>query len=155
MRTKSMTATALVVMIAFGAPFSSPAWAGEPGPGVVRQETPGNPVFQTGGDYVHFSSTPPPTVSAHGWWLSSDGGKAKVTVELQIKKSGGGWRTVTTGSKTVKQGGGSSRRTNARLICVTTERTTWRSRVDVDIIGEADTPDKLETPGRVYPCGVG
>lgn len=113
------------------------------------------PIFQTAGDAVHYSSTPPPTISAHGWWLDKDSGgaKAKVTVELQIH-SGGNWRTVATGSKTVKQGGGSSRRANARKTCVGTKATRWRSRVDVDIIGVADSPNRLETPAKTFNCGV-
>ncbi|MEU9035168.1 hypothetical protein AB0D45_09670 [Streptomyces sp. NPDC048352] len=52
-------------------------------------------MFQTGGDAVHYSSTPPPTISAHGWWLDKDSGgaKAKVTVEIQIL-TGGRWHTA-------------------------------------------------------------
>lgn len=109
-------------------------------------------VFQTGGDAVHYSSTPPPTISAHGWWLDRDSGstKARVTVELQIR-SGGSWRTVATGSKTVKQGGGSARRANARRTCAGTRATRWRSRVDVDVVGVADSSSRLETPPTV-PC---
>jgi hypothetical protein len=106
---------------------------------------------------VHYSSTPPPTISAHGWWIdkNSGGSKAKVTVEMQIQEKDGDWRTMATGSKTVKQGGGSSRRANARKTCVGTKKTKWRSRVDVDIIGVADSPNKLETPSKIFNCGVG
>ncbi|MER5778356.1 hypothetical protein ABT144_29500 [Streptomyces sp. NPDC002039] len=110
---------------------------------------------QTGGDAVHYFSTPPPTISAHGWWLDKDSGgaKAEVTVGLQIL-TGGRRHTVATGSKTVRQGGGSSRRANARKTCVGTKATTWRSRVDVDIIGVADSSNKLEPLGKTFNCGV-
>ncbi|MFD9422462.1 MULTISPECIES: hypothetical protein [unclassified Streptomyces] len=113
--------------------------------------------FQTAGDYVHFSSTPPPTASAHGWWLngSGPGTKAKVTVSLQAKDGGGNWKSVETSSKTIKPGGGSARRANARKTCEGTAKTTWRSVVDVDVIGVRDSPSKLYTPSKTYPCGAG
>jgi len=95
--------------------------------------------------------------SAHGWWVDENSGdaKAKVTVKLQVKERNGSWRTVTTGTKTVEQGGGSARRANARKTCAGTASTTWRSEVDVDIIGVADSPDKLVTPVKAYACGAG
>ncbi|MBD0707275.1 hypothetical protein BU197_02255 [Streptomyces sp. CBMA291] len=150
----------LCVALATVLSWSVPAWASDGDqPSVTTTSTreTGVGVFFTAGDRVHISSTPPITASAHGWWIDPDGGsaKAKVTVELQVEKSGGGWRTVATGSKTVKQGGGSSRRANARKTCVGGAQTKWRSRVDVDIIGEADTPEKLVTPTQVLACGAG
>ncbi|MFE3073584.1 hypothetical protein [Streptomyces sp. NPDC059247] len=150
MRAKCLILAAFLLL---AASTPTPAWALGRVPGAPSPEP--VDVFQTGGDAVHYSSTPPPTISAHGWWLDRDSGgaKAKVTVELQIQ-SGGSWRTVATGSKTVKQGGGSARRANARKTCVGTRSTTWRSRVDVDIIGVADSPNKLETPGKTFNCGV-
>ncbi|MEU9416037.1 hypothetical protein [Streptomyces sp. NPDC048272] len=150
---KSLVTLAAAVLLVAGLP--SAAEASAPEQAVARATAESVDVFQTGGDAVHYSSTPPATISAHGWWLDQDSGgaKAKVTVELQIL-TGGRWHTVTTGSKTVKQGGGSSRRANARKACVGTKATTWRSRVDVDIIGVADSPNKLETPGKPFNCGV-
>ncbi|MEU8887065.1 hypothetical protein [Streptomyces sp. NPDC048442] len=154
MRTKSLALTTLVAVLATGIPLSSPAWADQPTPAASQQAP---DVFFTGGDAVHYSSTPPATISAHGWWIdkNSGGAKAKVTVELQIQKSDGGWRTVATGSKNIKQGGGSARRANARKTCVGAKKTKWRSRVDVDIIGSFDSPDKLITPAKTFNCGVG
>ncbi|MFI5755450.1 hypothetical protein [Streptomyces sp. NPDC051569] len=139
------------VLLATSAPTSASALGPEPSASQAQSVD----VFQTGGDAVHYSSTPPPTISAHGWWLDRDSGgaKAKVTVELQMQ-SGGSRRTVATGSKTVKQGGGSARRANARKTCVGTKAAKWRSRVDVDIIGAADSPNKLETPGKTFNCDV-
>ncbi|MFD6464866.1 hypothetical protein [Streptomyces goshikiensis] len=151
MRAKSLVTLAAAVTLVAG-PSSA---AAAPEPDVPRATAESVDVFQTGGDAVHYSSTPPPTISAHGWWLDKDSGgaKAKVTVELQIL-TGSRWHTVATGSKTVKQGGGSSRRANARKTCAGTKATVWRSRVDVDIIGVADSPNKLETSGKTFHCGV-
>jgi hypothetical protein len=159
LRVKTLVTATLMAALATGPLLSSPAHAADPEPRPAASvPNPSDPVevFQTGGDYVHFSSTPPATASAHGWWLDSNsrGAKAKVTVDLQVKE-GGHWHTVATGHKTVKQGGGSARRANARFTCVGTKKTTWRSVVDVDIIGVADSPNKLETPPKTYRCGVG
>ena len=111
--------------------------------------------FITNGDRVHVSSTPPATASGHGWWLkiSGSGTKAKVTVVLQAKDRNGTWHNVATGSKIVKPGGGSSRRANARKTCTNINRyTTWRSVIDVDIIGVADSADKAYTPEMNFFC---
>lgn len=161
MRAKSLAVTALTVALVAGlTSWPSPAWAEGPTPSPTPSESHrADPVgvFLTRGDKVHFSSTPPPTISAHGWWLDPSAGdlRAKVTVELQVKQRNGDWRTVATGSKTVRQGGGSARRANVRKSCVGTATTTWRSRVDVDIIGVADSPGKLLTAAYDYGCGVG
>ncbi len=154
MRMKPLTVVTLLTAIAIGLPASSTAVADQTTP-TYTSKAPAE-VFETGGDRVHVSSTPPRTASAHGWWRDKSAGntKAKVTVELQVQKSDGSWRTVATGSKTVKQGGGSSRRANARKTCVGAKKTKWRSRVDVDIIGQFDTPNKLITPATEFNCGV-
>lgn len=105
-------------------------------------------VFLQVGDDVHISSTPPATASGHGWWvrLSGDSKKAKVTVYLEAKNHNGDWKTVATGSKTVGPGGGSSNRATARKECTNINRyTSWRSLIDVDIIGSLDTPGKART----------
>ncbi|MFG1986005.1 hypothetical protein ACGFN0_17935 [Streptomyces albidoflavus] len=112
-------------------------------------------VFYTGGDAVHISSTPPRTASGHGWWVdkNSKGAKAKVTVKLQVKK-GGTWVTVASASKNVTQGGGAGKRATARKPCSSTKSTTWRSVVDVDIIGTGDSPNKLYTPDVKRTCSA-
>jgi hypothetical protein len=115
--------------------------------------------FVTDGDHVHVSSTPPATASAHGWWLDPLGKhknvKAKVTIWLQTKH-GNTWKTVAEGSKKVKAGGkgASSRRANARKTCKNRDRTQWRSVIDVDLIGIADSPEKAVTKTVTLSCGA-
>ncbi|MFJ7199971.1 MULTISPECIES: hypothetical protein [unclassified Streptomyces] len=115
--------------------------------------------FVTDGDHVHVSSTPPATASAHGWWMDPLGKhknvKAKVTVWLQTKH-GNTWRTVAEGSKKVKAGGkgASSRRANARRTCENRDKTQWRSVIDVDLIGIADSPEKAVTRAVTLACGA-
>ena len=111
---------------------------------------------ETRGDYVHISSTPPPSASAHGWWTygKETDLKADVTVQLQVNQ-GGTWVDVgRAGVERVRPGGGSVNRSNARVPCRTFESTEWRSVIDVDIIGVLDTPEKLYTMGRRLNCGV-
>ncbi|MGW2183887.1 hypothetical protein ACWCXX_39110 [Streptomyces sp. NPDC001732] len=115
--------------------------------------------FVTDGDHVHVSSTPPARASAHGWWLDPLGkhksAKAKVTIWLQTRH-GGTWKTVASGSKSVKAGGkgASSRRANARKECENRDRTKWRSVIDVDLIGIADSPEKAVTKTVTLSCGA-
>ncbi|WP_229820774.1 MULTISPECIES: hypothetical protein [Streptomyces] len=112
--------------------------------------------FISNGDRVHVSSTPPRTASAHAWWIkvSGPGTKAKVTIWLQTKTKNGKWRSVAKGSKTVKPGGGSSRRANARKTCANAQKTQWRTMIDVDIIGVNDTPEKAYTAAVTVKCGL-
>ncbi|MGV9337906.1 hypothetical protein [Streptomyces sp. NPDC003688] len=157
MRAQPLALVTLAAALVGGLSAAPPAWADTPGPVVSASGRSGSvDGFLTAGDSVHYSSTPPPTISAHGWWLdkNSGGHKAKVTVELQVQDRGDHWRTVARGSKVIKQGGGSSRRANARKTCVGDARTKWRSRVDVDIIGVADSPNKLTTPAKSFSCGA-
>jgi hypothetical protein len=110
----------------------------------------------TNGDYVHVSNTPPLAASAHGWWTYAKETdlKADVTVQLQVNR-GGTWVDVgRPGVERVRPGGGSANRSNARVPCVTTESTEWRSVIDVDIVGVIDTPDKLYTTPRRLNCGA-
>ncbi len=121
------------------------------------QRQPQAGVFVTDGDRVHVSSTPPPTASGHGWWkkISGPGTKAKVTVTLQARPAGTStWHNVATGSKTVKSGGGSGKRATARKTCTNLiQKTEWRSVIDVDIIGVADSPEKATTKAATLWCG--
>jgi hypothetical protein len=117
-------------------------------------------VFLTGGDLAHLSSTPPPTMSAHGWWVLVKGKatRAMVTVQLQQKK-GSGWVNVgTPGRKIVPSSRVSGRkfRATGRARCHRYKRRTYtyRSVVDVDIIGYADTPDRLVTSAVTARCSV-
>jgi hypothetical protein len=113
--------------------------------------------FITDGDEVHISSTPPATASGHGWWISIShprGTRGKVTIELQRQDYGGGaWKTVGTGSKTTYSGSGSANRAVARYTCRgIVGRANYRTVIDVDIIGHADTPEKAVTPVKTLWC---
>ena len=108
----------------------------------------------TRGDYVHRSSTGI-AASAHGWWENRDcpATYAVVTVQLQEYYSDGTWRNVgEPGRKTVRSGGGAGNRATARVDCLSTERTGWRSVVDVDLVGVADDPGALYTPAVNIEC---
>lgn len=81
-------------------------------------------------------------VSGHGWWYNVDcpaGTRAKVTTWIQEYYSDGSWRTKDTGDKTVYSGGGSGNRSNARRTCDRYVTVSWRSEVDVDLIGISDS----------------
>ncbi|MFF3402355.1 hypothetical protein ACFYW6_28030 [Streptomyces sp. NPDC002659] len=112
--------------------------------------------FETKGDNVHFSHTVRGAINAHGWWkrLSGPATKAKVTIELQVK-SGTGWRTLNTGSKTVYSGGGSAKRASAAWKCTNLiQRHTFRSVIDVDLIGYPDQANKKITAAQTLYCGT-
>jgi hypothetical protein len=76
-------------------------------------------VGESRGDRVHISSTPPPTLSAHGWWvvIRANRKPPKMKVTVKIQQHWGGWVTVATKTKEVKAGGGSANRVNARRRC--------------------------------------
>ena len=104
--------------------------------------------FLTKGDNVHISSTAF-EASGHGWWVkvSCAATSAVVTVQLQQYYSDGAWRVVgTVGRATVPAGGGGGKRATGRAACLSSALTGWRSVVDVDIVGYADTADKYITP---------
>ncbi|QKW51528.1 hypothetical protein [Streptomyces buecherae] len=112
--------------------------------------------FLTQGDNVHFSHTVKGAVNAHGWWKRLDGPakKAKVTVELQVK-DGSGWRTLNTGEKTVYSGGGSANRASAAWKCTNLIlKNSFRSVIDVDIIGYPDDANKKTTDVQTLYCGA-
>lgn len=112
--------------------------------------------YSTRGDNVHISRTPPTAASGHGWWdLHSDGPThADVTVQLQINR-GGSWVNVgAPGTKRVLPGGGSGNRATARVECASLSSNEWRSEIDVDVVGYADTPDRETTPPQTLDCGA-
>jgi hypothetical protein len=115
-------------------------------------------VFVTNGDKVHFSSTPPAAVSGHGWWIkgTTKATKAKVQIWLEVK-NGSSWRVVGYGTKTVYSGGGSANRAAARMVCASGPVAggttfTYRSRIDVDLIGEADSSEQAVTAALAFKC---
>lgn len=113
-------------------------------------------VFDTRGDEVHLSSSPPRTASGHGWWLkgSSDANLADGTVQLQVLNNGNWLNAGPPGTKRVKPGGGSANRANARYLCSNSLSVDWRSVVDVDLVGYADSSNVAITPTRRLACGA-
>ncbi|MER7513427.1 hypothetical protein ACIP46_37735 [Streptomyces lavendulae] len=111
-------------------------------------------VFETRGDYVHVSSSAF-EASGHGWWVNGNcpTTTAVVTVQLQEYYSDGVWRNVgSKGKSTVRSGGGSQGRATGRGPCKSSAVTSWRSVVDVDLVGLSDSPEKLVTAGRDLAC---
>ncbi|MEU3464299.1 hypothetical protein ABZ721_30625 [Streptomyces sp. NPDC006733] len=147
---------------ASAAALSPPA----PSPVVVHQTGPEARaadigLFLTDGDEVHYSTwtkNSPAAMSGHGWWIkgTTKATKAKVTIWLEVK-SGSSWRVVGQGTKTVYPGGGSARRATARMVCaagpIPAGKTyTYRTRIDVDLIGHADSAEQAVTTPKAYPC---
>lgn len=149
MHMRTFLVSAASAALIAGGMTATPAMAAPAAPSEVG-------TYITNGDRVHVSSTPPRTASAHGWWIkvSGAGTKAKVTIWLQTKKSNGRWRSVAKGQKTVKSGGGSSRRANVRKTCANAQKRQWRSLIDVDIIGVSDSPEKAVTKAVTVRCGL-
>ncbi len=118
-------------------------------------------LFLTDGDKVHYSTwTPsaPLAMSGHGWWIkgTTKATKAKVTIWLEVK-SGSSWRVVGKGAKTVYPGGGSARRATARMVCASGPtapgaKWTYRTRIDVDLVGHADSGEQAVTAPQSHPC---
>ncbi len=110
--------------------------------------------FRMEGDYVHVSSSAF-EASGHGWWVNGNCNAtwAIVTVQLQQYYSDGSWRNVgTVGSATVRSGGGAGNRATGRAVCNSSSVTGWRSVIDVDVIGIADTPNTYTTATRNIAC---
>lgn len=113
-------------------------------------------VFITRYDEVHHPAGTD-YVSGHGWWDNVDcpaGTKAKVTTWIQEYYSDGSWRTKDTGDKTVYSGGGSANRSNARRTCQGSATVSWRSEVDVDLVGISDSNNIGRSPTVNLPCVV-
>lgn len=108
--------------------------------------------FTTRGDYVHRTGG---DASGHGWWenINCPVLQADVRIWLQQYYSDGSWRTRgSTGYKRVYSGGGSANRANARAGCDSSAVTSWRSVVDVDLVGLSDSSEKLITNTRNISC---
>lgn len=101
-------------------------------------------------DNLHISSSLPTTLSVHAWWVNTNCSttKAIVTVGIQKRNAAGLWfnadrPTTNPGKKTVFSGGGSANRANARYECFSVgQLNTYRTWVDVDLVGIADTPGR-------------
>jgi hypothetical protein len=110
-----------------------------------------NTLYETNGDYVHITAG---DASGHGWWekVSGTASTAKVTIWLE-ENLGGTWYVEASGTYTGGPGPGSGRWANARYACIPTTGTyQWRSRIDVDIIGEQDAPDQAITKTQALHC---
>lgn len=107
--------------------------------------------FVMDGDYVHLSAG---DASGHGWWVNKDceATQAVVTIQLQQYINGSWVNAGLPGQKTVYSGDGAANRAVARAHCNSTTTTSWRSEIDVDLIGIPDTPDKYYTPTRSLNC---
>jgi hypothetical protein len=95
-------------------------------------------------------------VSGHGWWYRNNCTAAKATVDIVLQEyfSDGSWRDRgQAGQKTVYPGGGSSNWANARAVCLTTNRTGWRSFVQVYPVGESGS-GSYTTPSINRDCRV-
>ena len=144
------------------AAFPSVPASAEPTPSGVTQQASDVGSFATAGDSVHVSmATGRPEASAHGWWQAKSGpalkpgAKAQVTVWLQAKDRKGKWKQVAMVSQTVRSGGKSGHRATARKACQGVRETSWRSIIDVDFVGGADSPRRLTTSVRKLKCGAG
>ncbi|MEU8570265.1 hypothetical protein AB0C51_18270 [Streptomyces pathocidini] len=78
-----------------------------------------------------------------------------MTVWLQVK-SGTKWHTVAKKPKNIKPAKRGSRKpsTTARKACANHKTRTWRSVIDVDVIGVADSAEKAVTKPVKLRCGV-
>ena len=95
----------------------------------------------TGVDNPHRSSTGV-AVSAHGWWNKGSCTAETATVKICLYEyyTDGSWRRKACAeNSSLKPGGGSARRVPVRRDCTSTERTSWRAHVDVDVNGQIDT----------------
>ncbi|MFR9806433.1 hypothetical protein ACL02T_29715 [Pseudonocardia sp. RS010] len=110
--------------------------------------------FTTNGDYVHVSSG---DASGHGWWVNGDCDTeyATVTVTLQEYFADGTWHDISEGEATVLSGGGRGKRATARATCEDTSfMASWRTVVDVDLVGIIDDSTTLTTDYQDLPCAV-
>ncbi len=94
--------------------------------------------FRVEGDYVHTSMG---DASGHGWWVNTDCEATQAVVTIRLQQSiNGNWVYVgLPGQKTVYSGGGAANRAATRVRCNSSAWTSWRSEVDVDVIGIPDT----------------
>lgn len=117
----------------------------------------------TDGDYVHISTSNrggARDASGHDSWyvnpwvVGEAPTEADVTVQLQINLNG--W--VDAGEprrERTRQGtGASANRANAFVRCSNSRSHLWRSIIDVDLVGFADSPTQKITDARSIGCGV-
>jgi hypothetical protein len=107
-------------------------------------------------DFPHMSSTGW-AVSAHGSWnhgnCSIHANTAMVRVTLQEYWTDGTWRTYHNPVRELYAWNSGGGRTTARVDCMTSSQTSWRSIVDVDVVGVSDTGD-IKISYDDVPCRV-
>ncbi|WP_329109503.1 hypothetical protein OG792_12115 [Micromonospora sp. NBC_01699] len=112
-------------------------------------------LFISDGDFVHKTGN---DATGHGYWGNINcpaGTRAKVTIWLEEYYDDGSWRVKGEGEKSpVYAGGGSANRANARATCQGTAQVSWRSRIDVDLIGQVDSSEQAVTETRNLACVV-
>lgn len=120
-------------------------------PASAQACTPGS-----GRDEPHISSTAW-AVSGHGWWTKGTctASQADVYNCLYEWYTDNSWRQkACSAHERIYAGGGSANRTDAHADCWTSDRTSWRNHVDVDVVGQSDTGEWPYTaatpPCRVY-----
>lgn len=150
--------TALTILPATDLAATTPTTQMMPAGSTDAQQDTG--LFDTKGDNVHISKASPRAASAHGWWTLRPGlGKppthADATVRLQIMRNDGRWVNAgEPGSERVRPGGGAANRASARVVCTSSKSSWWRSIVDVNIVGYADSPNQITTKQTQLPCRV-
>lgn len=82
------------------------------------------------------------------------GTKAVLKVYLQEYFSDRTWRTMNIGTKTVYSGGGSAHRAVGRRTCQGARPMSWRTMIDVDLVGLADSANVGITQTVTLNCVV-
>lgn len=106
-------------------------------------------------DYAHKSGG---DVSTHGWWNDNGGScplYANVDVWLQAyycDSWGCGFVTVAYDSKDKRARNIWNEKLNVRKACNATHNVSWRSQVDVDLIGQSDPGGRTTSPSQVIFC---
>lgn len=134
----------------------------EPQVSVSPQTVAGSCTYYTEGDLVHWSATAG-QISAHGWWETPNFNLcptyAIVTVTLQGFYCDGPcyWRAIPGEQQQPNPGTVRPRNVygdwvNARFTCVGSTTVSFRSVIDVDLVGVSDPSDTLTTTFEDYPC---
>lgn len=140
---------------------TSPTWNFHTAPAEMESAGVRVCLYQSAWDRVHYSGTPPATMSVHGFWFAKNenckGLKAIVTTQLQrkyVEDRTGSFKNIgAPGKKTVYAGGGSANRSVARYVCKNTQPWLYRVQVDVNLVGILDPTDKPTGAQYLYACG--
>lgn len=125
-----------------------PAWGSQP----ARQADYVCP-FVMNGDHVHLKSDPA-RVKAHGWWENPYNCPAKqavVTVFLQANVAGF-WITLDRVSRRLGPKPFETHRATAQHHCSDNAETTWRTLINVNLVGYKDDPRRAVTMPKELNC---